>query len=106
VVLYIGVSPDETFLGVSPITVSAPANETFTARIYNDNDDTFPVSGSVVFTTGNTVIGSAPVNSSGYATLTASTKGIPPGAYPVVATFQGNSKFGQSSSPAQTVTVK
>ena len=106
VVLYIGVTPDETFLSVSPYTVTAPATETLTARVYNDNDDTFPVSGTVVFTTGNITVGSAQVNSTGYATLTFSTKGIPPGAYPVVATFQGNSTFGQSSSPAQTVTVR
>jgi len=106
VVLYIGVNPDVTFLSVSPLTVTAPNTETLTARVYNDNDDSFPTSGSVIFTTGKTVIGSAPVNSTGYATLSFPTKEISSGAYPVVATFQGNSKFGQSSSPAQTVTVK
>lgn len=106
VVLYIGVSPNEIFLDVNPITVTAPAEETLTAHVYNDNDDTFPTSGSVVFSVGGQVFGSAPVNSKGYATLVFSTSGVPTGAYPVVATFQGNNKFGISSSPAQTVTVK
>ena len=67
--LYIGVQNNQVFLEASPVTVTPPGTVTLTARMINQNRDTYPTSGEVIFYANGTKIGSAPVNSGGTATV-------------------------------------
>ncbi len=78
-------------------------------------DGPVPPSGSVVFTSGSTVLGTAVLNASGLnsqssnpagntGTATLSLSGVK-GSYGVVATYAGDSLYSGSASPAETITV-
>jgi large repetitive protein len=57
--------------------------------------------GSVIFTTGTTVIGTSPVDSAGVATLTIF---FDPGTATMAASYSGDSAYGPSQSPATPIT--
>jgi len=61
--------------------------------------------GTINFTVGSTSIGSAILNSAGVATYSASSNGIPPGTYPVVANYSGNAYYKSSASSAYNVVL-
>jgi hypothetical protein len=62
--------------------------------------------GSVTFSTGSTTLANVKLNSSGVATLTASTSGYPAGTYAVVAKYTGDSSDADSTATALNVTLK
>jgi uncharacterized repeat protein (TIGR03803 family) len=61
--------------------------------------------GQVKFQSGSTLLGNSTLNGSGVATFTASTNGLPPGSYPVTATYEGDSADAASTSPSLPVTL-
>jgi uncharacterized repeat protein (TIGR03803 family) len=61
--------------------------------------------GSVNFSADGASLATINLNSSGVASLTASTNGIAPATYPVVATYSGNSSYNSSASPATGVSL-
>jgi uncharacterized repeat protein (TIGR03803 family) len=61
--------------------------------------------GKVTFSVDGVTLGTATLNGSGIATLTASSKGIAPGLYPVTAVYSGNSSYKSSASAALSVTI-
>jgi hypothetical protein len=62
--------------------------------------------GCVTFSTGSTILTTVKVNSSGVATVTASTASYPAGTYPVVAKYTGDTSDGNSTAAAVNVTLK
>lgn len=98
--------------GFATLTVTGGKNSTAASVAAAPNPATVthssgsaPPTGKVNFAVGTTAIGSGTVNSSGVATLSATTNGIAPGSYPVVATYSGDATYEASSSPATTVTL-
>jgi hypothetical protein len=63
-------------------------------------------SGSVTFTVNSAVLGTAPLNSSGVATLESTSASAAAGSYSLVATYTGSSSFSDSSSPTVSFTLK
>jgi hypothetical protein len=61
--------------------------------------------GNVVFSADGETLDTVPLNSSGVASLTASTNGIAPATYPVIATYPGSSTYNSSASSASDVTL-
>lgn len=90
-------------LSSSAMTVPVGASVTLTGQITNAGTPV-PI-GSIKFYSGSLLIGSGALNSSGVATLTASTAGIAPGSYPVTASYAGDANYGPAASSAVTVTV-
>ena len=90
-----------TLLGTSNASISVGTAVTFTATVSNGSS-TAPT-GSVQFTAGGVVLGSAPVNAAGVATLT--TSALPPGALSVVAAYGGDLDDQSSSSTPLLETV-
>jgi hypothetical protein len=78
---------------------------TLTAAVTRTTGSGVP-GGSVTFSVGTTVLGKASLNGSGMATLAASSKGVPAGSYPVVATYSGDTNDVGSTSAAVDVTVE
>jgi len=63
--------------------------------------------GTVTFSLNGTTLGSQPLDAGGNATLTAATKGLPYGTYPVVATYSGNASYKSAqSAPLDVVLAK
>lgn len=62
-------------------------------------------SGSITLTVGSYVLGGSNLNSSGVASFSATTNGILPGTYSVVANYSGNSTYMPSSSQPVIVTL-
>jgi len=83
-----------------PIAVGTPV--TLTATITNAGNDA--PTGNVEFLYGSRLLGSAPLVN-GVATFTASTNGIPPGTYNVVASYPGDANYGAAKSPAVPITL-
>ena len=86
----------DTSLAVSPETVIAGGTVTLTATVFASAGGT--PTGTVQFLSGTTVVGTATLNSSGVATLSISSSGVPPGAYSASADYLGDSSFPASSS--------
>ncbi len=63
-------------------------------------DGTVAPTGSVMFSSGNLTLGSAPVDDTGVATITVLLEGAPES---VVASYSGNSAYASSSSAATTI---
>jgi len=101
----VGQGPSSTALGVSPIAVTAGKSVTLTATVTSSVSGITPT-GTVNFLVGTTSIGTAKLNSSGVATLTDSTAGIPPGVYAVHASYGGDAYDYASVSGTQNVTVQ
>jgi subtilase family serine protease len=89
-------------LSVSPgTTIAAGQKATLTAKVSASSGSP---SGSVTFSVGTFVLGKANV-SGGKAVLAASSAGVQPGTYPVVASYAGTAVFTPAQSKALNVTV-
>ena len=77
-----------------PVTLSATISK---------SSGSAAITGSVTFSYGSRVLHVATVNSSGIATYTASTNGLPVGSYPITAAYSGDSNYVASTSTATTV---
>jgi hypothetical protein len=95
----------KTTLSASPNPVTPPGICTLTATVARAAGSGF-ATGSVTFSAGTTTLGSAKLNTSGVATLSAPTNGVSAGNYPVVAAYGGDSYDDASASSAVTVVVK
>lgn len=104
--------------GFATLTVGSSKKDSSTALIASPNPATVGESvtltatvtgsaatpaGSVSYAAAGIAIGSGSLNGSGVSAFTASTNGIAPGSYPIVATYAGNSTYNSSSSNAVTV---
>jgi uncharacterized repeat protein (TIGR03803 family) len=100
-------APTVTTITATPNTVTPPASVTLQATVKRAvmNSSGTPV-GSVTFLSGGNVLGSAAVNSSGVATFTGPTTGLPAGKYHVQARYNGDVSDVASTSAATTVTVQ
>jgi sugar lactone lactonase YvrE len=102
--LVVGKIPTETSLGVSTTTGANPQVILVAAVLNNATGSpaSLPTpTGIITFTSGTTTIGSAPLDSSGVATLTPD---LPTGTYSIVAAYGGDSQHEFSSSAAVSVT--
>jgi len=90
-----------TSLTASPNQIAAGQTLTLTAAVQGTGS-TVPA-GTVSFMSGSTPLGTAPVNSSGVATLTITTLAV--GSYSLTAQYSGNANFLSSSSAAVSVLV-
>jgi uncharacterized repeat protein (TIGR03803 family) len=93
----------QTALTATPSTVGVGQSVTLKATVTGASGTP---TGSVTFSTGGTPIGSIALNGSGVASLSASTNGIPPGTYPVIATYGGSATYKASASSALDVVLK
>ena len=70
---------------------------TLTATVAEGNAASLVPTGTVTFTSGTLTLGTGTLNASGVATLTESTSGVAPGAYPVKASYAGDTLHAASS---------
>ncbi len=100
-------APTSTALTASPTSVTPPASVTLTATVKRSaSGATGTPTGSVTFYYQSLSLGTAKLNGSGVATLSASSNGIAAGGYPITASYTGDSADNTSVSSAVTVTVK
>jgi uncharacterized repeat protein (TIGR03803 family) len=90
-----------TALQASPDPASVGQSVTLKATVTGSG--TTPT-GSVTFASGSTLIGTAKL-SAGTASYTASTAALPPGTYPVSASYSGDATYSASVSTASSVTL-
>ena len=81
---------------------SVVENQPFTLVATLQGDAAVPPSGTVVFSSGGTTLGSATLNASGIATLTTN---LGLGTYSLISTYQGDSQYSGSVSSAVPLTV-
>jgi len=89
-------------LGANATQVSQNATVTLTAKVTNPG--TPAPTGKVNFMVGSTVIGTAALANS-QATFTASTTGVTPGTYQVIASYAGDTNYGPATSTGVSLTV-
>jgi uncharacterized repeat protein (TIGR03803 family) len=101
-------APTTTTLTASPTTVTPPASVTLTATVKRSTSGaTGTPTGSVTFyADGSDALATVKLNSSGVATITASSNGYPANKYPITAKYLGDSSDVTSTSSAVDVTVK
>lgn len=92
-----------TSLFISPQTIIEGGTVTLTATVTPSAGGT--PNGSVQFMVGANVVATTTLNSSGVATLSASTSGVAPGVYSATAEYLGNSTFSHSTSTGATLTI-
>jgi hypothetical protein len=92
-------------LTTSATQVTAGQSVTLAAQV-TGGSGTFPTTGTVSFKVGNVVLGTSVASNTGAAVLTASSAGISPGIYPVVAVYNGDAYNGIGASAAVNITVK
>jgi hypothetical protein len=97
-VVQLHTSKNTLTISTSPVIENQP----FTLVATLQGDAAVPPSGTVVFSSGGTTLGSATLNASGIATLT-TTLGL--GTYSPIATYQGDSQYLGSVSSAVSLTV-
>jgi hypothetical protein len=99
----IQLNPTATVItSIVPSQVQSFATTTLTAKVSSTTGPIFSATGTVTFSIGGTVLGTAAL-ANGTATLQI-TSGAP-GRYPVIATYSGDTAFAKSASPSQTLTV-
>jgi hypothetical protein len=98
-------SSTATALTISPTKVVTGSSATLTAAVTRTSGSGTP-SGKVVFSSEGHDLGSASLNGSGIATFQGSSDGIALGAYPIIATYTGDSSDSSSTSPAVYVSVQ
>jgi hypothetical protein len=100
--LVVGTIPTFTDLGFSTSNGALPQT-ILVATVLNSTGGPTPTpTGTVTFSNGTTVVGSAPLDSSGVATLVSN---LATGSYSIVAYYSGDLLHGTSTSPAVTVIV-
>jgi hypothetical protein len=103
----LGKAPTVATLSVSPTTVTPPAEVTLSATVKRSaSGATGTPTGSVTFLAGTEVLATVALNGKGAATVTAPTGAYSAGAYPVKATYSGDTYDGSSTSSTVTVTLK
>lgn len=100
------INPIETFtlLSTASSTVTRPNPVSLTATVFVQQGDV-PI-GTVTFFYMNDILGTVRLNSSGEATLSAPTQGIPAGSYSVTAKYNGGGGDLTSTSSPVTITVQ
>lgn len=98
--------PTVTMVSSSANPIHAGASVTLTANVSLGAGAIAngPITGTVTFTNGATVLGTAAVNGSGIAVI--STTALDAGSQPIVASYSGNTNYGQSASSALTEVVQ
>jgi uncharacterized repeat protein (TIGR03803 family) len=91
-----------TTLTASPTSASVGQPVTLKATVTGSGASP---TGSIGYSVEGIAFGTASLNGSGVASFSASSNGIAPGSYPVVASYAGNSSYNSSASKAVTVTV-
>jgi hypothetical protein len=81
----------------SAVTLTAKVRKTYGAAI---------VTGTVTFSVGGAVVGTAPVDDTGAGTVNLSSVGIAAGTYPVIAVYGGDGSDGTSTSTTVFVTIE
>jgi uncharacterized repeat protein (TIGR03803 family) len=99
-------APTTTTLSASPSSVTPPAKVTLTATVIRSASEAGKATGTVTFYYGDTDLGSATLNTSGVATLTQSSSGIPAGTYAINARYNGDTYDSSSVSSAVNVMVE
>jgi hypothetical protein len=100
--LVVGTIPTFTDLGFSTSNGALPQT-ILVATVLNSTGGPTPTpTGTVTFSNGTTVVGSAPLDSSGVATLVSN---LATGSYSIIAYYSGDLLHGTSTSPAVTVIV-
>ncbi len=95
-------TPTTTSLTTTTPIVTAPAYASLSATVKRTTDSLYPT-GTVQFSYSGGVIGSARLNASGVATISAPTRGVPAGSYKVTAQYLGDASDLSSTSSATTV---
>jgi uncharacterized repeat protein (TIGR03803 family) len=98
-----GKSSSTTTLTVTPNPVSVGQSAALKAVVTGSKGTP---TGSVTFYDGSTALETISLNSSGDATLTASTNGLPTGKYSITADYGGSSTYNTSDSSAVSVTLE
>jgi len=98
-------TPSTVVLSSSATQVAAGQSVTLVAQVTGSSSYSTPT-GMVSFEVDGVVLGSSAVSTSGVALLTASSKGISPGTYPVVAIYNGDVNNGIGTSAAVNITVR
>jgi CubicO group peptidase (beta-lactamase class C family) len=101
-------APTSTAVSASPTSVTPPGNVTLTATVKRSTSGaTGTPTGSVTFyANGSVALATIKVNSSGVASLTASTNGYGAGTYSITAKYAGDTSDVASTSSAVNVTLK
>ena len=86
-------SPSTTALSVAPLAPTVGQSATLTATVTGASGKP---TGSVTFSYGSDVLHTSTL-SGGVATFTASTNGLPPATYPIMAAYSGDSNYAASS---------
>ena len=92
--------PTKTTLGASPTSLNTGQQVSLTAAVFSGGS--VPITGTVSFQNGSTVIGSATLSSSGTATITPV---LATGNYNIIATYSGDAVNASSASPSVAVAV-
>jgi CubicO group peptidase (beta-lactamase class C family) len=96
-----------TTITANPTSVTPPASVTLTATVKRSaSGATGAPTGTVTFYYQTLTVGTAKLNGSGVATLSASTNDIAAGTYPITASYGGDTSDNTSGSSSVTVTVK
>jgi uncharacterized repeat protein (TIGR03803 family) len=102
--LYVGY-PTSTTLTANPTTVSPPGSVSLQATVTR-TQGSGAAGGSVSFYYQTDLLGTAKLNASGVATLSASSSGVAAGQYGVTAKYNGDASDASSTSPVVNVTVQ
>jgi len=103
----LGPAATATTLTANPTSVTPPATVILSAQVARSaSGSTGHPTGKVTFFYKTEALGTAIVNSSGLASITASSSGIPAGSYEVVAKYSGDASDTASDSAPVTVSVK
>jgi uncharacterized repeat protein (TIGR03803 family) len=94
--------PSTTALTATPTSLSVGQSATLKATVTGSAGTP---TGNVVFSADGETLATVPLNSSGVASLTASTNGIAPATYPVIATYSGSTTYNGSASSKTDVTL-
>ena len=94
----------QTTLAATPNPVTPPANVTLTATVTRTTGAGVPT-GSVTFYYETDALGAVTLNGSGQASLTASTKGLAAGSYPITVKYSGDADDLTSTSAPLNVTA-
>ncbi len=94
-----------TALTASPITTVVGQSIAFTSIVTPSVSGITPT-GTVTFKVGTLTLGTGKLNSSGMATFTLATAGLPVGVWPVTASYGGDQYNDPSTSSAQNVTLQ
>jgi len=97
--------PTTITLTATPQTVTPPGNVQLAATVARTGSNGVPT-GTVTFYYETLALGSATLNGSGVATLSASSSGVAAGSYAITAQYSGDAEDAASTSAASAVTVE